>query len=1613
MPNSVKGQAFKSLLRLGVLLFISLFAATAQAVIAVDNVSTVVDNNPTTLTRSHTTNAGSDRLMLVGVSLLNEDLETVSSVTYNGTGLNFVGQVSQGNDSRVEIWAYLNPPVTTANVVVTFNEQVQLGAIVGIVTFTGVNQTSPYGAFQSNTGDSTTATATASSASGDLVFGVMAAERQDSGPVVVGGTARWTLKSQNGNNRTAGAGATFSGAASVNLRWNMNETDDWAIGAISLRDVNAPAATGFCDDFESGLGNWAIDTSGGGSAGINGATFNSAANSLYTRWDPVSVTSNLAIDASGKPYQLSLWIRRGDDSFSENPEAGEDLQVQYFNNVGSWITLETFVGNDTPGQVYERSYPLPADAQHGNLRVRLTQTGGSGIDWDYWHVDDVCLLEVVQPEIEFRMDELSWNGAPNEVVDSSGNGNNANANAASGLTTINPGQICRAGDFDGTDDYIESNDIYPLLGNTASMSFWIRTTQTGNNLGWQAPGIAGIEEAGGADDIFWGWLDAGGRIGISVGNDYSTKSTVAINDGSYHHVVLTRDATTGDYKIYIDGILDASGSSTAGIIGNSFSSIGRIEDTGGTPVYFQGELDELLVFNSVLSDSAVTSIYSNQANGRNIDGSNRNCAGSLAWFRLDADAGVWNGSAGEVVDQSGNFTGAAALGTGAGVDSVLAQVCRGIDIPFNNSNGAQYGFDSGIDVDADVGNLGSINFWYNSDNNWVGGGNRMLVDASPDDLPGADKYFYVVLLNNGRLRFALEDSSDADFSFQTGVNAIAGGVWTHIAVTWDMSGNREIYINGALAATDTNATNGQLAALRSLYFGDNRSSYHPGATANSADGIIDEVRVYDRVQTAGEIITDLNATHSCAGSLTDHLSITHDGSAINCQPESITISAHTATGPHDVDIAYTGIASLSVDTLHGDWSYVSGGNPANLSNSGNGNASYTFDGTENGSVVLALYNTFAETIDIDVSDGTYTESSGTADASDDPPLTYAPAGFNFLVNGLADPIGTQISGKASNLGHGAQTLELQAINTNDDTGVCEAVLAGTVDVEIAFQCENANTCQRPIYVGGAGPSTQVNGTNTDVVTPLVYTDVSLDFGTAADTTADLVLNYPDAGQIRLHARYALPPSGEDLIGASNSFVVRPFGFDINVPHPSTHATTHAGDVLASAGSAFTVSAAAVLWNSADDDLLGTSDGSPDNHDDTDPVNNDVLSGNSVILGGISYTGTPNFGQENEDIELTSLLLAPAGGTDPGLPVNTLIMSFVAGAGSNPNVVFNEVGIIEIAASVAGLDYLGTGAAETALMTSKSGYVGRFNPASLSISAFVNGDFSNANPSGAIPFTYIGQGFTYDTNHPAFTVSALNVGGGVTMNYTDNLNVGDNWAKLSAGSVNFTSPTADNVQDGTDGLTRMAISYTEDPLDFIMTDNGNGTHEFEFRDDSYVYDKDSNSLVAPFSSDISLVINSVQDGDSVATVTGVTLTPNPVDLRFGRLRMENAFGSELGDLIMNYHIEFFDLIGATPFWTRHHDVDTTTMLGDINAVPGNTAATSINPTFPLGKFEITLSAPGIEVTETITNLVDTSGEPWLQFDWDQDGLYDNNPSALATFGIFEGDPVQIYIQQIYE
>jgi MSHA biogenesis protein MshQ len=206
---------------------------SAFSAIAIDNTSSNFFNNSSSLTVSHTTSNGADRFMLVGVSLWNEDNETVSSVTYGGTGLTRIGSVSNGNDSRVEIWKLLNPAAGTANVAITFSSRVQKGAGAGVMTFTGVDQISPHDTFQSRTGDSDEASISVSSASGDLVFVAAASEEQDDPLDIDAGTERWNVK-VNGNKKFAGAGGTRNGSNSTTIRWDLGDSDDWAIAGLSI-----------------------------------------------------------------------------------------------------------------------------------------------------------------------------------------------------------------------------------------------------------------------------------------------------------------------------------------------------------------------------------------------------------------------------------------------------------------------------------------------------------------------------------------------------------------------------------------------------------------------------------------------------------------------------------------------------------------------------------------------------------------------------------------------------------------------------------------------------------------------------------------------------------------------------------------------------------------------------------------------------------------------------------------------------------------------------------------------------------------------------------------------------------------------------------------------------------------------------------------------------------------------------------------------------------------------------------------------------------------------------------------------------------------------------------
>ena len=188
--------------------------------------------------------------------------------------------------------------------------------------------------------------------------------------------------------------ARQTGGSNGNFDW-------WHIDDIIITEIAAPAplGVGTCDDFEAGLaGNWTVNALSG-LAGTSTATSQSPSFALTLNGGVVEVTSNV-IDTSDPSFgDVSMWIRRGSDVFSEYPDLGEDLVVEYLDDANSWQTLETLSGGGAAGQIFARTYTIPAAGRHPGFRLRLRQTAGSGAPWDFWHVDDVCLNQLVLPDL--------------------------------------------------------------------------------------------------------------------------------------------------------------------------------------------------------------------------------------------------------------------------------------------------------------------------------------------------------------------------------------------------------------------------------------------------------------------------------------------------------------------------------------------------------------------------------------------------------------------------------------------------------------------------------------------------------------------------------------------------------------------------------------------------------------------------------------------------------------------------------------------------------------------------------------------------------------------------------------------------------------------------------------------------------------------------------------------------------------------------------------------------------------------------------------------------------------------------------------------------------------
>jgi len=171
--------------------------------------------------------------MLVGISgELNN--ESVTSVTYNGINLILVEAEENvvSNDASVQLWQLVAPVTGTHNVIVNLTGGGHNGVVVGVTTFTEVNQTDPILAVITESGDSSTPSVTLPSASDELVFGVVSVH-SGSGVIPISGQREvWDVSA----GHVSGSGSVMGGAASVTSSWST-ANKDWSAMAASIQSV--------------------------------------------------------------------------------------------------------------------------------------------------------------------------------------------------------------------------------------------------------------------------------------------------------------------------------------------------------------------------------------------------------------------------------------------------------------------------------------------------------------------------------------------------------------------------------------------------------------------------------------------------------------------------------------------------------------------------------------------------------------------------------------------------------------------------------------------------------------------------------------------------------------------------------------------------------------------------------------------------------------------------------------------------------------------------------------------------------------------------------------------------------------------------------------------------------------------------------------------------------------------------------------------------------------------------------------------------------------------------------------------------------------------------------
>lgn len=726
----------------------------------------------------------------------------------------------------------------------------------------------------------------------------------------------------------------------------------------------------------------------------------------------------------------------------------------------------------------------------------------------------------------YSLDEATWSGATGEIKDSSGS--LLNGTAIGSAQTVSNGYVCRGGEITGNNQAI-GTAVNPntTIGTRGTIAFWYNNSSnwnSGNTMLADASNNLGNNTA---DKYFFLVKRTGGRLRfvLEANNDTDLVVQTGNNNfasGTWHHIAIAWDLNEdADYlQIYIDGTRSATsrGNRNAplnipdalGTLNSLYVGDNRTSGVGGSNYANRaanGIYDEVYFFSEVLSSTQISSNMSET----------HACLLS-AW---NMDESSWNGTLGEVVDSSSlGYNGTAANGATTGTSNPAIAgspgTCGYGNLDGTNDYIALPGFPN---LTGDF----TIAAWIRADR--IDKDQRIFVD---DENNSNGFAFSLGDGGNGRLRFFSRGVSPVILDSSA---VITANTWYHVAAVHNNTAKtKQIFLNG-VAVTSAQTYSGTWGSdSGTAAIGGETNAAGSEATSNwRFDGSIDEVRVYTKAMSAAEISNVMNETRACAITF-DHLLIEHDGTALTCEPETITVRA-CANASCSAEYTSSDV-SISLTPVSG-WA---GGNNQTVIG---GNSAFT------------LAHTTAEPVTLGITSSSPSPTNtvqclNTSTSANDCTLTYYDSGFIYNVPDL-----TSCATSAN--------ITVSAVRLDNTSQACLPTFQNTTKT-INFW----STYSSP--ASGANQVVLNNGTaNTTIATSSPGTGVSLNFN--ASGQASITATYNDAGQLSLNSNYT---SGTLTMSGSDSFISVPsrlyvYSDDANAACASNGATC---SVITKAGSSF-------------------------------------------------------------------------------------------------------------------------------------------------------------------------------------------------------------------------------------------------------------------------------------------------------------------------------------------------------------------------------------------------------------------------------------------------------------